>query len=452
MYGQKIEHQNPNVRAILLEMQRRKMNTGADALRIDGGQDFQFFNPLSGEVEYDDEYLKAMADIPQEINGYQRYPFPIYEDGRPWPNPGWEEIATYRDVLEYLPHTVQWGPLIFAHNKPTVKNFWDTKWQRVKEVMAMGSHWITGCGNHDTMHRGSWVDPEGEVNRYLGETLPEIFRKGYDNPAINMWVYGFSPGIPMDFINCTTRSPWTFFRNTDRRYGIKIIAKEEGFIDWQIDSEIYDRSSAFLRLKEKGFETVEQVSEFVEILARVVEETNYDLKQIAHRCRSYLDGAEYSNGKCAGHEENVTWLEDFGIAYMEDVRDVSRIWEHVGSLDAEQTSYNRALRKFRLQRDWLRENLLEGDLFDRFSDAERTLFYGIRTQPSKSAGTRLPQQIAMITHMGGPPITVDLEALMGVRADEWQVTIVSPGLAAQDLQSLHLSDSQGILLERICRM
>ena len=82
--------------------------------------------------------------------------------------------------------------------------------------------------------------------------------------------------------------------------------------------------------------------------------------------------------------------------------------------------------------------------FDRFSDAERTLFYGIRTQPSKSAGTRLPQQIAMITHMGGPPITVDLEALMGVRADEWQVTIVSPGLAAQDLQSLHLSDSQGI--------
>jgi hypothetical protein len=36
------------------------------------------------------------------------------------------------------------------------------------------------------------------------------------------------------------------------------------------------------------------------------------------------------------------------------------------------------------------------------------------------------------------------------RVEEWQVTIVSPGLAAQDLQSLHLSDSQGILLERIC--
>ena len=27
------------------------------------------------------------------------------------------------------------------------------------------------------MHRGSWVDPEGEVNRYLGETLPEILER-----------------------------------------------------------------------------------------------------------------------------------------------------------------------------------------------------------------------------------------------------------------------------------
>ena len=278
MYGQEIEHQNPTVRAILLEMQRRKMNTGADALRIDGGQDFQFFNPLSGKVEYDDEYLKAMSDIPQDIHGYQRYPFPIYEDGRPWPNPGWQEVSTYRDVLEYLPNTVQWGPLIFAHNKPTVKNFWDKKWRRVKEVMEMGSHWITGCGNHDTMHRGSWVDPEGEVNRYLGETLPEIFRKGYDNPAIAMWVYGFSPGIPMDFISCTMRAPWTFFRNTDKRYGIKVIAKEKGFIDWQIDSELYSRPDAFPRLKQRGFETVQQLSNFVNVLAQAVEETREELR------------------------------------------------------------------------------------------------------------------------------------------------------------------------------
>ena len=127
------------------------------------------------------------------------------------------------------------------------------------------------------------------------------------------------------------------------------------------------------------------------------------LSRLPIACRSYLDGAEYSNGKCAGHEENVTWLEDFGIAYMEDVRDVSRIWEHVGSLDAEQTSYNRALRKFVCSGIGYGKICWRENLFDRFSDAERTLFYGIRTQPSKSAGTRLPQQIAMITQYGRPP-------------------------------------------------
>jgi hypothetical protein len=450
MYGQEIEHQNPTVRAILLEMQRRKMNTGADALRIDGGQDFQFFNPLSGKIEYDDEYLKAMADIPQNIQEYQRYPFPIFEDGRPWPNPGWEEISTYRDVLEYLPDTVQWGPLVFAHNKPTVKNFWDKKWRRVKEVMAMGSHWITGCGNHDTMHRGSWVDPAGEVNRYLGETLPEIFRKGYDNPAIGMWVYGFSPGIPMDFINCIMRAPWTFFRNTDKRYGIKIIAKEKGFIDWQIDSEMYNRSDAFLRLKEKGFEDVQQLSKFITVLAEAVEDTNYDLQEIAHRCRSYLQGNESSNGEVLNHGDNVAWLEDFGIAYMEDMRDISSIWKHTKRLDSQQTAYSRALREFRLQREWLRDDLLEGDLFDHLSEAERTLFYGIRTQPSKSARTKLPQQVAMVAHMGGAPITLNLEEFLDIRASEWQISVISPGLEVDDLQSLNLHDSQGVLLERIC--
>ncbi|MGP1388024.1 MAG: glucosylglycerol hydrolase, partial [Thainema sp.] len=435
MYGQEIEHQNPTVRAILLEMQRRKMNTGADALRIDGGQDFQFFNPLSGQVEYDDEYLKAMSDIPQTINEYQRYPFPIYEDGRPWPNPGWEEVSTYRDVLEYLPDTVQWGPLVFAHNKPTVQNFWDKKWRRVKEVMEMGSHWITGCGNHDTMHRGSWVAPDGDINRYLGETLPEIFRQGYDNPAITMWVYGFSPGIPMDFINCTMRAPWTFFRNTDKRYGIKIIAKEERFIDWQIDPELYQRSDAFPRLKAKGFATVQQLSEFVDVLAQAVEQTNYDLQEIADRCRSHFNGAESANEQSPNHAENVAWLEDFGTAYMEDVRDISSIWKHEARLDPQQTAYNRALREFRLQRDWLRADLLEGDLFDRISDEERTLFYGIRTQPSKSAKTKLPQQVAMVTHMGGTPITVNLEKLLGIDAEEWRVTMGSTSSAGKRIKA-----------------
>ncbi|MGB7086206.1 MAG: glucosylglycerol hydrolase, partial [Phormidesmis sp.] len=53
MYGQDLNHVLPMVRATLLEMQRRKVNTGIDGIRIDGGQDFKFFNPFSGRLEYD---------------------------------------------------------------------------------------------------------------------------------------------------------------------------------------------------------------------------------------------------------------------------------------------------------------------------------------------------------------------------------------------------------------
>ncbi|MEQ8957019.1 MAG: glucosylglycerol hydrolase, partial [Coleofasciculus sp. C2-GNP5-27] len=148
MYGQDLNHQLPTVRAMFLEMQRRKINTGADGVRIDGGQDFRFFNPLSGLVEYDDAYLLAMSDVVQDIDGHQRLLFTIFEDGRPWPAEGWEEISTYRELINLKPESFQWGPLIFAHNTPALEKFWDRKWRRVCEVIFEGDHWITGCGNH----------------------------------------------------------------------------------------------------------------------------------------------------------------------------------------------------------------------------------------------------------------------------------------------------------------
>jgi hypothetical protein len=103
MYGQDLNHQLPQVRAILLEMQRRKINTGADGIRVDGGQDFRFFNPLSGRIEQDDAYLLAMSDVVQDIQGYRRRMFTIFEDGRPWPEEGWEEKSTYRDWWKRSP-------------------------------------------------------------------------------------------------------------------------------------------------------------------------------------------------------------------------------------------------------------------------------------------------------------------------------------------------------------
>jgi glycosidase len=61
MYGQNIAYRNPVVRAILLEMQRRKVDFGADGVRVDGAQDFKWWDADAEEMRHDDEYLQLMA-------------------------------------------------------------------------------------------------------------------------------------------------------------------------------------------------------------------------------------------------------------------------------------------------------------------------------------------------------------------------------------------------------
>ncbi|MEB3268869.1 MAG: glucosylglycerol hydrolase, partial [Leptolyngbya sp.] len=289
MYGQDVNHQNPTVRAILLEMQRRKNNTGADGIRVDGAQDFKFFNPLSGRVEYDDQYLSAMAEVVQQVGDHHRRLFSIFEDGRPWPADGWEEISTYRDIIEFKPDAFQWGPLIFAHNTPSLQGFWERKWRRVTEQMQMGANWITGCGNHDTLRRGTQVDPELPINWNLGDGLPEVLNNAYDNAAVTLLTYGFSPGLPMDFINCTQRAPWGFLRNTDDRYGVKVVSEEAGgFLDWQIIPDTYNWPELFPRLKAMGFSKLGELRQFVRGLCDAIEDTHYDLDEVAHLCQQFI--------------------------------------------------------------------------------------------------------------------------------------------------------------------
>lgn len=44
-----------------------------------------------------------MGDLVQEIGAARWRPFVIYEDGRPWPADGWEEVSSYRDLVEQRP-------------------------------------------------------------------------------------------------------------------------------------------------------------------------------------------------------------------------------------------------------------------------------------------------------------------------------------------------------------
>ena len=465
MYGQDLNHQLPAVRANLLEMQRRKINTGADGIRVDGGQDFRFFNPISGRVEQDDAYLLAMSDLVQEVGESPRRLFTIFEDGRPWPQEGWEETSTYRDLIELQPDSYQWGPLIFAHNTPVLKTFWDQKWRRVGEVMVQGDRWITGCANHDTVRRGNQIDPNGPINWNLGDALPDVINNAYDNAAVKLWVYGFSPGLPMDFINALMRAPWGFFRNTDDRYGVKVASEEVGFLDWQVTSDLYQQSHVFQRIKALGFNRYELLREFAIALRSAMVQTDYDLEQVA-RIGQYCLGEEDAicellplqelnqpDKKIAFLERlDVPSLKQFSKAFMEDMHDLSNVSHYADSIEAKQAQFNLSLRQFRLKHPWLRENLANTDRFNRISEENYTLFYGLRTQPIEASSSEPPMQIAMVTHMGGDPAHATLADWLQLDSQDWQVAIATPNLDLHapsfDLRSFELKDSQGILLKR----
>ncbi|NET31962.1 MAG: alpha-amylase [Cyanothece sp. SIO1E1] len=463
MYGQDLNHQLPIVRAILLEMQRRKINTGADGIRVDGGQDFRFFNPISGLVEQDDAYLLAMSDVVQELGSYQRLLFTIFEDGRPWPQEGWEETSTYRDLVELKPESYQWGPLIFAHNTPSLKGFWDTKWRRICEVIYQGDRWITGCANHDTVRRGNQIDLSQPINWNLGQTLSQVLNSAYDNPATQLWVHGFSPGLPMDFLNANMKAPWGFFRNTDERYGVKVVSEEAGFLDWQVDSELYRQPEVYCQLKALGFNDFDQLRQFTKALRTAMIETDYDLELVAQICRHCLgDNLDACEVEPLGElnttqkpsflaDLDVPKLKTFALAFMEDGHELCRVSHYESQIQAECSHFNLTLRQYRHANPWLRKNLTGRDRFNRISDDERTIFYGLRTDPTDHSTDS--KQVVMVAHMGGEPTTINLGDWLQLNLDEWQVAIATPGLDLEDilsdLRAFELKDSQGLLLEPI---
>ncbi|MEM6254755.1 MAG: glucosylglycerol hydrolase [Cyanobacteria bacterium P01_D01_bin.156] len=460
MYGQDLNHQLPQVRAILLEMQRRKINTGADGIRVDGGQDFRFFNPLTDRVEQDDTYLLAMSDVVQEISGYRRLMFTIFEDGRPWPQEGWEEISRYRELIEQKPESFQWGPLIFAHNTPSLKGFWDRKWRRVGEVIYQGDRWITGCGNHDTVRRGTQVAIDKPINWNLGKTLPEVLHTAYNKPATQLWVCGFSPGLPMDFINANVGAPWGFFRNTDEQYGVKVVSEEISFLDWQIEPEMYDLPEVYPQLKQMGFKDFQQLKDFAKTLQEAMIATDYNLQEVATICSQCLGPSidhcelpaltELSESSLSGFLNNldVPKLKKFAMAFMEDGHDLCNVSRAYGHIDAAVARFHLAIRQYRRQHPWLLDNLTGYDRFNRISNDHCTVFYGLRTNPHDPGN----EPIMMVAHMEGEPLTIQLAQWLDLDMEKWQVAIATPGIdidiALKDLRNFTLRDGQGILLEQ----
>ncbi len=425
MYGQNLDYQNPAVRAILLEMQRRKVNFGADGVRVDGAQDFKWWDAATQELRHDDDYLQSMADIVQEVGGARFRPWFVFEDGRPWPEEDWELSSTYRSVIDTQrdDDVFQWGPLTFAHNTPFLYTFWLSKFWRIREMVSSGANWISGTSNHDTLRRGTQVSPKLNVNTRLGRTRMEILDMAYDNPAVHVLTYVAMPGVPMDFLNAMARASWGFIRNQDDRYGVKVVAEEAISLKWQVDEYSYSVPGNFRRLKALGFETREELARFFEFLPALVEVTEYNLAEIARLLNA-------SEPTLAGPDFSEVSLKEIARAWMDDMHEYCNVSNSIPSLDAGQAAFCLDLRRFRRARPWLRGNYGPRDRFDYVQPIDgRTLFTSLRHGPDG-------EQVFAVTHMEGAP-TAELDPLTlpveGIGGTGWRLALRTPSIGADYL-------------------
>ena len=445
MYGKHLNYTQPVVRAILLELQRRKMDYGADGIRVDGAQDFRYWDPDRKEMVHDDDFLAKMDAVTQEVAGTEYRPWMIFEDGRPWPQEDWELASTYRTLIEQHPHTFQWSPVTFAHNTPALLTFWATKWWRVREVAEFGSQWITGVANHDTLRRGTqtevgdaWNAPQ--ENPHLADSLPETINEAYNSPAATMLFYCFMPGVPMDFIGANMRSPWGFIRDTDPTWNVKVVAEEAYLVDWQIPDEVYPDDRFFDGLKSLGFTEKDDLRSFVRALAATVETTDYDLSAMA-TILSTIDSP-------LGDDITPEDLEAFADAWMEDVHEYANLAHWTDEQSDERTAFDLSVRQFRHERPWLRADVdHEGnEAYGYRHPTEGTvLYYGLRESPDGD------EQLLFAANMEGTPIDVSPEILAaeidGLPTDGWEPELAAPAVST-DEEPIELGNVQAIVWSR----
>jgi len=440
MYGQNLNYAHPVTRALLLEMQRRKHDYGVDGVRVDGAQDFKWWEADTDLLHHDDDYLREMNDIVQNVAGVRYRPWMIFEDGRPWPRDDWELSSTYREVTKLYPNVWQWGPLTFAHNTPFLFTFWISKWWRIREMLDYGEMWITGCANHDTLRRGTQVPTNARINTYLGETLDSIMRNAYDNMAAKLFDYAIMPGIPMDFLNANLRAPWGFIRNTDDKYGVKVVSEEANFAEWVITEATYSNPENFQRLKENwNFDHIDEVRRFLHLLDHLVQATDYNLQSIADMLNATtppLPSTAYTPDR----------LKAFARDWMDDAYAYCNVTHYYERLDPDRQTFDSAVREFRRQRPWLLQNITDNDVIDYLHPTEGSItFYGFRTAPDSS------EQILFIANMEGAPRTVvpaDLP-IPNLPLDGWQPALVTPVVRADSIQdTITLHDSQAVVFVR----
>lgn len=441
MYGKNIDFKHPVVRAMILEMHRRKMSWGFDGIRVDTAQDFRYYDSEQDVSLPDNDILKELSEVGVTIKGSVYKPWVILDDGRTWPGSDWELAASHSEILKKLRHSHQWSPALFGLNIPYRYTFWLDRWWVIKEHVRYGSRWISGYANHDTVRRGTQTNPKSvDVNVLLGNSLKMVMDNAYNNPSTTLLVNAFLPGVPMDFLQSLGNSPWSFFRNIDPADTLKIVAGESFFAEWQMTDIEYRQSKFFKRLKNLGFENLPHLQKFMRRLHSFANAAEWDPELTI----ALLNRAEGSEGAFNWDENSV---EHFVSAWMNDVFEYCNTSQHVDLLNAKKTSFNLSVRNYRLENPWLSDNFKETDFLKYREPVDGTvIYYGYR----KCEEAR--KEIIFLANMEGQPRQVNPAQFdfPSFNPSGWQKVLSTPSVRVRKIdQSVRLSISQGVLFEKV---
>ena len=246
---------------------------------------------------------------------------------------------------------------------------------------------------------------------------------------------------------------------------------------------MYAVEGNFERLKAFGFSDYGELKAFIRALYEAISVMEFNLQEVVRICQDCLPGnvdfstwedssiqnyapscATYARtlGRLIGAEKSeglsgltMERLQGFSRAFMEDCHDICNVSLHKDSLDPAQVAYNLAVREFRRGRPWLNHNLQlrnksndTGDVYGCYGEDEATVFYGWRSEPADAIeGDRPPQRVAIVAHLGGGPVEIDLSSLLQLEPEEWTVAIASPGLdVGTGSEAFELKDSQAVVL------
>lgn len=208
-YGLNLNYSHPMVRAILLEMVRRKLMLGADGVRFDATQDIQVCDPATGIRRHDDEFLRELGRIEAEVGEIRFQPLRIFEDTRPWPARGWRKRAGFDSGLRDGSADLQWGPVSFPNFSRDLQTCRRSRRRPLLQTLERGADWISGRSTHDTYRQ------ECRLWGLLPPQSSRISRSKLFDPPLALLLYTVLPGIPLEFLNALAEQPWGFFRNVD---------------------------------------------------------------------------------------------------------------------------------------------------------------------------------------------------------------------------------------------